>query len=118
MTKLRGVFLTSENPRVTARFYEQVAQLPMEKVGAEDGYVYWRLDRDGMQIAIHEAKAFADYAYPVLPGSNLTHLYFHIEDQGRFLSLVEGLGLTPYAKDDVVVTLVDPDGRKVLFGTA
>jgi hypothetical protein len=118
MTRLRSVFLTSENPEAAARFYEQVTQLPMEKVGAEGGYVYWRLDRDGMQLAIHDAKAFADYAHPALPNSNLTHLYFSIEDQPRFLVHLESLGLAPYARDDIVVTVVDPDGRKVLFGTA
>lgn len=118
MTRLRSVFLTSENPEAAARFYEQVAQLPMEKVGAEGGYVYWRLDRDGMQLAIHDAKAFADYAHPALPNSNLTHLYFSIEDQPGFLAHLESLGFASYAKDDIVVTVVDPDGRKVLFGTA
>lgn len=51
MTRLRSVFLTSENPEAAACFYEQVAQLPMEKVGVEGEYVYWRLDRDGMQLA-------------------------------------------------------------------
>ena len=118
MTRLRSVFLTSENPEAAACFYEQVTQLPVEKVGAEGGYVYWRLDRDGMQLAIHDAKAFADYAHPALPNSNLTHLYFSIEDQPRFLAHLESLGLAPYARDDIVVTVVDPDGRKVLFGTA
>ena len=37
MMRLRSVFLTSENPEVAARFYAQVAQLPMEKVGVEGG---------------------------------------------------------------------------------
>jgi hypothetical protein len=118
MTRLRSVFLTSENPEAAACFYEQVAQLPMEKVGVEGEYVYWRLDRDGMQLAIHDAKTFADYAHPVLPNSSLTHLCFSIEDQVRFLAHLESLGLAPYAADQVVVTVVDPDGRKVLFGTA
>src|SRR5262245_29989511 len=118
MARLRSIFLTSENPEAAARFYAQVAQLPMEKVGAEGSYVYWRLDRDGMQLAIHDAKAFADYAHPALPNSNLTYLYFSIEDRARFLARLESLGLVPYATDDIVVTVVDPDGRKVLFGTA
>jgi hypothetical protein len=118
MARLRSVFLTSENPEATARFYEQIAQLPMEKAGAEGGHVYWRLDRDGMQLAIHDAKAFADYAHPTLPNSNLTHLYFSIEDQVSFLAHLASFGLVPHATDDIVVTVVDPDGRKVLFGTA
>jgi len=88
MMRLRSVFLTSENPEVAARFYAQVAQLPMEKVGVEGGYIYWRMDWDGMQLAIHDAKAFADYAHPALPDSNLTHLYFSIED--RFTSRRSG----------------------------
>jgi hypothetical protein len=54
----------------------------------------------------------------VLPNSSLTHLYFSIEDQVRFLAHLESLGLAPHAADQVVVTVVDPDGRKVLFGTA
>jgi len=90
----------------------------MEKVGVEGGYGYWRLDRDRMQLAIHDAKAFADYAHPALPNSNLTNLYFSIEDQIRFLAHLESLGLAPDATDHVVVTVVDPDGRKVLFGIA
>ncbi len=28
-----------------------------------------------MQLAIHDAEAFADYAFPPAAGSNLTHLY-------------------------------------------
>jgi hypothetical protein len=119
MTRLRGVFLTSENPEAAARFYEHVAQLPMENVGGADGgYAYWRLDQDGMQLAIHDAKAFARYAHPALPSSNLTHLYFSIEDQASFLAHLESLGLAPYAVDDLVITVIDPDGRKVMFGTA
>ena len=33
--RFRGVFLTSERPDMTARFYEQVAGLALEKVGNE-----------------------------------------------------------------------------------
>jgi len=44
---LRGVFLTSEQPADTARFYREVAGLPMEQVGESGGYVYWRLDDGG-----------------------------------------------------------------------
>ena len=31
-TKFRGIFLTSEKPEATAKFYEQVASLPLEAV--------------------------------------------------------------------------------------
>lgn len=71
-----------------------------------------------MQLAIHDAKAFAEYAYPPLSNSNLTHLYFKIEDQRTFLAHLESLGIMPLAIDDVVVTVTDPDGRNVMFGTA
>ena len=118
MTVLRGIFLTSSHPDRTAKFYEQVAQLALERVGEEGGYVYWRLDRDGMQLAIHASAPFAAYAHPPLPGSNLTHMYFKIESQEAFLSHLERIGLAPVAVDDVVVTIEDPDGRKVLFGLA
>lgn len=37
-----------------------------------------------MQLAIRDAKAFADYAYPALPVSNLIHLYFKIAGQAEF----------------------------------
>lgn len=117
-TKFRGVFLTSEKPEATARFYEQVASLPLETVGTPGQYVYWRLDRDGMQLAIHEAKAFADYANPPLAKSNLTHLYFKIADQKAFLAHLKSFQIQPLSVDDVVVTVIDPDGRKVMFGTA
>ena len=117
-TAFRGVFLTSENPEATARFYEQVALLPLETVGTKGQYVYWRLDRNGMQLAIHDAKAFAEYAFPALRGSNQTHLYFKIEDQQAFLAHLERLGISPWSVDDIVITVVDPDGRKVMFGTA
>ena len=115
--RFRGVFLTSEKPAVAASFYEQVAGLSLERVG-EPGYVYWRMDADGVQIAIHDAKAFADYTHPANPGSNLTHLYFKIADQAAFLNHLRQLGVTPVAQDDVVVTVMDPDGRRVMFGTA
>jgi hypothetical protein len=117
-TIFRGVFLTSENPQATAEFYKKVALFPLEAIGEEGGYIYWRLDRHGMQLAIHDAKAFAPYTYPPVPNSNLTHLYFKIEDQQAFLAHLHSVGVSPLAVDDVVVTVVDPDGRKVMFGTA
>jgi len=114
----RGVFLTSEQPARTTAFYRDVAGLALETVGEGGAYVYWRIDVDGIQIAIHDANAFADYSHPALAGSNLTHLYFKIADLRAFLAHLDVLGLQPYAIDDVVVTVLDPDGRKVLFGTA
>jgi hypothetical protein len=114
----RGIFFTSQDPEKTAKFYKEVAALPLEAVGEPDQYVYWKMDRDGMQIAIHEARLFADYAYPPLADSNLTHMYFKIENLGDFLAHLDRLDITPIAVDDVTVTVVDPDGRKVLFGTA
>jgi len=117
-TRFRGVFLTSQQAEATAGFYEKVAALPLETVGEKGGYVYWKLDRDGMQLAIHDAQAFAAHAYPALAGSNLTHLYFRIDDRQAFLAHLERRGMWPGSVDDIVVTVVDPDGRKVLFGTA
>lgn len=117
-TKFRAVFLTSDKPEATARFYEQVAVLPLETVGTPGGYVYWCLDRDGIQLAIHEAGAFADYAYPPLAGSNLAHLYFKVEDREAFLAHLERLHVQPVAIDEVTVMVADPNGRKVMFGTA
>ena len=112
-----GVFLTSADPAATARFYREVAGFPLEQAG-DGGYTYWRLDRDGMQLAIHEAQAFADYSYPPNRDSNLTHLYFTIEDRDDFIAHLHDLGVEPVAADDVVITVVDPDGRRVMFGTA
>ncbi|HEX8660816.1 MAG TPA: VOC family protein [Brevundimonas sp.] len=118
MTQLRGVFLTSGDPSRTARFYEQVAQLPIERVGDEGGYQYWKMDHNGMQLAIHASEPFSSYTHPPLAGSNLTHLYFRIEDHAGFLDHLGRLALTPFAVDDVVITVEDPDGRKVMFGVA
>lgn len=115
---LRGIFLTSDIPEATATFYRDVAGLELEQVGSAEGYVYWKLDHGGLQLAIHDARRFAEYAHPARPDSNLTHVYFRIEDQERFLEHLRCLGVTPYAIDDVVITLADPDGRKVMFGTA
>lgn len=114
----RGVFLTSANPEAAAAFYRDVAGLLLETVGEDGGYRYWRLDRDGVQLAIHDAGAFADYTDPPNPASNLTHLYFTIDNREAFLAHLADLGLAPVATDDVVVTLADPDGRQVMFGTA
>ena len=116
-TTFRGVFLTSTSPQATANFYRDVAQFPLETV-AEGGYTYWRFDRDSVQVAIHDAEAFAEYAYPPDPGSNLTHLYFKIDDRDDFLAHLHRQGIEPVAADDIVVTVADPDGRKVMFGTA
>lgn len=118
MTFLRGVFLTSEQPAVTAEFYREVVGLALEEMESEPGYIYWRLDKDNVQIAIHDAEKFAEYSHPARQESNLTHLYFKIDSQEEFLDHLEQLGITPYLRDDVVVTLEDPDGRKVMFGTA
>jgi hypothetical protein len=116
--QFRGIFLTSEKPALTARFYEQVGGLPLEKVGHDDACSYWRMDDGRLQFALHDAKLFADYTHPVTAGSNTTHLYFKIEDQQAFLRHLKSLNVEPYAVDDVVVTVEDPDGRKVMFGTA
>jgi len=115
---LRGVFLTSENPQATAGFYQRVAALPLEKVGAEGGYVYWRIDNNDVQLAIHDANAFAAYTHPVCADSNVTHLYFNVDDREGFLRHLKSLGVSLVSADDVVITVVDPDGRKVMFGTA
>ena len=114
----RGVFLTSENPEMTAKFYEQVAGLPIEKIGGDGQYTYWRIDMNGVQLAIHDASVFAEYTHPARADSNLTHLYFKIDDQGVFLRNLERLNISPFSSDDVVITVMDPDGRKVMFGTA
>ncbi len=113
----RGVFLTSRTPETTAHWYHEVGGLPLETTG-EGSYTYWRLDNGSMQLAIHDAAAFADYTDPPNIESNLTHLYFTIPDRDHFLAHLNGLGISPFTADDVVVTVTDPDGRRVLFGTA
>ena len=92
--------------------------VPLEEVGSADGYRYWKCDDGHMQIAIHDAHAFADYAFPPRAGSNLTHMYFHIADHAAFLEHLQSQQIEPIAIDAIVITLVDPDGRTVLFGTA
>lgn len=114
---LRGVFLTSDTPETTAHWYRKIARVPLEAAGDSD-YTYWRLDVGGMQIAVHDAAAFASYADPPNAGSNLTHLYFTIQDRDDFLAHLDRLGISPFNTDDVVVTVIDPDGRKVMFGTS
>lgn len=115
---LRGIFLTSEDPATTAKFYRDIAKLELEQVGDATTCVYWKVDGGGMQLAIHDARQFAKYTHPSRPESNLTHLYFKIEDQSHFLAHLRSLRMEPYASDDVVTTVEDPDGRKVMFGTA
>nr|WP_245432458.1 VOC family protein [Mesorhizobium loti] len=110
--------MTSASPAETADFYRRVAGLPLEQVGAAGGYIYWRIDRNGIQLAIHSAEAFANYTHPPLLGSNLTHLYFKIDDREAFLARLKEFAVEPFAIDDIVVTVEDPDGRKVMFGTA
>lgn len=113
----RGVFLTCADAEVTAEFYRVVAGVPLEAVSSDE-YTYWMLDADGLQIALHDARAFADYSFPPNPESNLTHLYFRIPDLQAFLDHVKKVGAALIDVDDVVVTVEDPDGRKVMFGTA
>ncbi|MFH0412362.1 VOC family protein [Corynebacterium sp. L4756] len=115
-TSLRGIFLTSSDPAETAKFYHEVAQLQLTSVTAGD-YTYWEYDDAGMQFAIHDADSFADYASPPQNGSNPMHLYFHIDDLMEFQMGLRDKGIEPIASDDVTITVVDPDGRKVLFGT-
>lgn len=116
-SRFRGVFLTCSDAEVTADFYRDVAGVPLEAVGSDE-YTYWMLDLDGVQVALHDAKAFADYSFPPNPESNLTHLYFRIPDLHAFLNHVRGVGAPLIDVDEVVVTVEDPDGRKVMFGTA
>ena len=115
---LRGIFLTSEQPEACARFYIDVVGLALERVGTEGVYVYWKVDRDGLQLAIHDAKAFSAYTHPAVRASNATHLYFKIADQAAFVEHLAVLSIEPALIDDVVVTVADPDGRMVMFGTA
>src|SRR5699024_12531453 len=75
-------------------------------------------DVDGVQIALHGAEAFADYSFPPVAESNLTHLYFRIPDQAEFLERIRHAGTPLIAVDEVAVTVEDPDGRKAMFGTA
>jgi hypothetical protein len=114
---LRGIFLTSEYPAVTATFYRDVAGLRLEQAGEDAKHGYWKMDDAGVQFAIHDAKKFAGYTHPANPQSNVTHLYFKIENQAEFLEHLKDLNIRPYATDDIVVTVIDPDGRKVMFGT-
>ena len=115
---LRGVFLTSEHPAATADFYKRVALLPLEKIGKEGEYVYWRIDDGNVQLAIHDAEKFSAYTHPAEAKSNVTHLYFRLDDRENFLSHLQTQNIAPHSLDDVVVTVIDPDGRKVMFGTA
>jgi predicted enzyme related to lactoylglutathione lyase len=114
----RGIFLTSEKPEHTANFYKDVVGLELEQVGKAGEYVYWKIDKDGVQIAIHDAGAFAGYTFPAFAQSNVTHLYFKIANQEQFLQHLGEKNVEPYARDDVVITVTDPDGRRVMFGTA
>jgi hypothetical protein len=90
---LRGIFLTSEQPETCARFYIDVAGLPLERVGTEGVYVYWKVDHDGLQLAIHDAKAFSTYTHPAVRASNVTHLYFKIDDQVAFVEHLAALAI-------------------------
>ena len=115
---LRGIFLTSETPALTAGFYRDIAGLDLQQIGQAGEYLYWKIDHHGMQLAIHDARLFAEYTHPVCVQSNVTHLYFKIESQSDFLQHLQNSNVTPHSVDEVVVTVVDPDGRKVMFGTA
>src|SRR5699024_11190960 len=77
-----GVVLTCTDAEATAAFYRDIADLPLEATGDED-YTYFAADVDGVQIALHGAEAFADYSFPPVAESNLTHLYFRIPDQAE-----------------------------------
>jgi len=117
VTTLASIFLTSEHAARLADFYIRVVRLPFERVGGAPGYVYWKCDQAGVQIAIHDAEAFATYSYPSLAGSNLTHLYFRIDNQPELLDHLEREGIPPLSTDSQSITIRDPDGRTVLFGT-
>ena len=73
---------------------------------------------DHQPHATDDQRRCHDLFRPSLAGSNLTHLYFKVEDQKAFLAHLKSLHIQPMSVDDVVVTIIDPDGRKVMFGTA
>ena len=93
--ELRGIFLTSKEPQLTAKFYRDVAELELEQVGNLAEYVYWKVDKAGLQLAIHDAERFAQYTHSANPQSNLTHLYFKIDDQRQFLERLRALCISP-----------------------
>ena len=87
----RGVFLTCTDAEATAAFYRKIAGLPLTTEGDEE-YSYFVVEAGGVQLALHSAEAFADYAFPPVAESNLTHLYFRIPDQAEFLERIKNAG--------------------------
>lgn len=113
----RGIFLTSDAPLETAQFSTEIAGVKLEEVSG-GGYTYWKFDEGPTQLAIHEASSFAEYAHPANLESNLTHLYFKVASKDDFLRHLKSFNLSPHTVDEFNVIVLDPDGRKVLFGTA
>ncbi len=92
--------------------------MELEQIGSPGEYVYWKTDRNDVQLAIHDAKLFSKYTHPVCLESNVTHLYFKITSHSEFLQHLAALEIAPFCIDEVVITVTDPDGRKAMFGTA
>jgi hypothetical protein len=111
-------FLNGRRPGSNCTVLCRGCALKLEQVGEDGGYRYWKLDDGDFQIAIHDAKSFSAYTYPAFNESNVTHLYFNIESQAAFINRLNGMSIEPYTANDVVITVVDPDGRKVTFATA
>lgn len=52
---LRGIFLTSKEPELPAKFYRDVAGLELEQIGDSEEYVYWKVDKAGAAGAPHHS---------------------------------------------------------------
>lgn len=120
VASLSAILLTSANPSVTARWYEKTLGIEFQKE-AHEGPTHWACETGGMHFAIHNAKSFAKYCHPIRK-ANATHLFFTISEIDRFLSKVKKMKLKPALPIEEVgrskmVTLRDPDGRMVIFGT-
>lgn len=119
---LSGTLLTSRNPNRTAKFYLNIAGLKLQKIRHGDTPEHWEGHSQGIHFAIHNAKFFAKYTYPAVTKSNLTHLYFSISDVKQFNERLRKHKLRLFCPPEsvageTVMTVQDPDGRKVMFGT-
>jgi hypothetical protein len=86
-------------------------QIEEEKHG---GPRHWACSTNGAHFAIHDAKDFSEHTHPANLKSNVSHLFFTIEDMNEFLSHIKNLGIElMWPIEDVgpmkMATVRDPD---------
>ncbi len=115
----KSVVLTSPSPDLTAIFYRDVLELPLEEEEHRGTRRHWACQVGDLHFAIHQRDGFW------LATSETEHcatiVSFTVEDIEACVERLQANGIEIAARNKIgpmsFVAVRDPDGRHVCFGT-